>query len=721
MQRSGHCGPRAHSAPAPIVTASVMCTPSVSSPALKLGSQVAGVYSRYAGAMLTPLLALAALHAPQDRAVAVQDRIEQGGGAAAERLDPGTFGPSVVEGMDAVLARANGAQLPPDPRRRNGAPGEWTVPPRGDASSPNSGERYVFNSWGEPRLGVGFRRKVRVQGLWLAKHGGEGATAPSVQVVGYLDGLEVGRTKPSPGLTDQGLWWALELPEVDRVVFLAEPAVHGAGWFAIDDLTFSVEERGVRRTLVADFEDLNHGESLTGSGYFDLDWETGSRESDAKARPSAPVPAAGSAAQSLAAQSATMAPPAIDQAPTAFVQAPGQGMAIDGPRLGDTGTLTVPDTNGAAGPDHYVAAPNGHLSIYSKASGQRLLDVAQTTFFATGGILGDPRVAYDSGEDRFVLIASDWDSRVYLAYSMTADPTGAWFKTSFVVTQGADAGSFPDYPTLGLDEHGIYTSLFMAPGGMSIFAIDKQPLLAASPSLGTVTAWRSLPIEGAIQPCVTFGSSDGPYLVSRSSNQSLRIRQITGSLTAPSLVEKGLVTVPTFGNAPDVPQLGTGIRLSTSTARPMNAVYRAGSLWTAHCIDVAGRAGVRWYQIDPEAPGVVQLGTIAHPVRSFFMPSIAVNAAEEVALGFTASSPSEYASVYATGRKPSDPAGTTADPVLVHAGLGPYTLLDIQGVSRWGDYSVTGVDPIDDSTFWTIQQYARPANQWGLWIQALSF
>lgn len=637
--------------------------------------------------------------------------------------------------MESVLARAQRAEIVPDPRMRHGASGEWRVPPRVDARAPHSGERYAFNSWGDTRLGIGFRRTVSLQGVWVARHSDEGTATPGLRIVGYRDGVEVGRSAPFHDVGVSPSWWSPQLPEVDRIVFLADPVAGGAGWFAIDDLTFDVDEGGQIRTFVVDFEDLEFGGSLTNSGYFGLDWEVGTGDFRATVHPTAPVhggvPSTGRG-QSGTVQShgPTIAAPTRPEIPIPsipYLPAPQLGPGILGPKTGDTGTLTVPDTNGAAGPNHYVAAPNGHLAIYAKSTGQKLLDVAQTTFFAAPGLLGDPRIAYDSNEDRFVLIASDWNSRVFLAYSMTSDPMGSWFKTSFVVAQGPDAGKFPDYPTLGIDENGIYTALFMAPGGMSIFAIDKQPLLAPTPSLGTVSAWRSLPLESSIplesvvQPCVTFGSSGGVFLISGSGGQHLRIRQIVGNLTAPTLIEKGLVSVPPFATAPDAPQLGSAIKLSAPSTVAMNAVYRAGSLWTVHSVNVGGRAAVRWYQIKPDTPSLVQFGTVSDPVRSFIMPSISANSLGEIALGFTGSSPFEHASAYATGRKAYFPVGTTAAPVLLQAGQGPYTYLDFQGVSRWGDYSVTGVDPADDTTFWTVQQYALSPNDWRLRIQSLDF
>jgi hypothetical protein len=41
---------------------------------------------------------------------------------------------------------------------------------------------------------------------------------------------------------------------------------------------------------------------------------------------------------------------------------------------------------------------------------------------------------------------------------------------------------------------------------------------------------------------------------------------------------------------------------------------------------------------------------------------------------------------------------------------------DLDGRNRWGDYSATVVDPLNDTDLWTIQEYAAsPANTWGTW------
>ena len=38
---------------------------------------------------------------------------------------------------------------------------------------------------------------------------------------------------------------------------------------------------------------------------------------------------------------------------------------------------------------------------------------------------------------------------------------------------------------------------------------------------------------------------------------------------------------------------------------------------------------------------------------------------------------------------------------------------------RWGDYSYTAVDPLDQMTMWTIQEYTEAPNSWGTRVAKL--
>ena len=101
-----------------------------------------------------------------------------------------------------------------------------------------------------------------------------------------------------------------------------------------------------------------------------------------------------------------------------------------------------------------------------------------------------------------------------------------------------------------------------------------------------------------------------------------------------------------------------------------------------------------------------------------WMGSIAQDVSGDIAVGFSASSGGGGIvidpSVHYTGRLASDPLGTM--------GQGEGTFFDsVQPFSgfRWGDYSTTVVDPVDQCTFWYSSMYG--ANDWATRIGTFKF
>lgn len=634
-----------------------------------------------------------------------------------ERLDPATsFGPGIIETMDDVVRRQRTQPPPRGPlatplRERHGT---WAVPSERHTFFPHSGRHYAMNRWGDPEMGIGFGGPVDVEGAWFAGQGGEGVWAEAVRAIGFREGREVARTVWLEGIGATPRYLKMDLRGVDRIVIEARPPFRGQGWYALDDLAFvRAREGGGSERIVIDFEDAGYRAKLTGSGYRGLVWETGT----------------GAVGLGVEIVHEPQAPPGVrDVEPTGGTLALGSGAGtsptllqdFEGPKVFDVGAGWLPpDTCGAVGIDHFVAVVNQNLSVYTRATGMRVVNVGLNGFWPNVLSAGDPRAIFDPHSQRFIVLATDFQTKVHIAITLTSDPTGAWYKNSIVVSQGADASRWPDYPTLGVDAQGIYTAAYMVGGGLSLFAIDKAPLLTGSPSLGTVTAWRNLPWEGDIQPCVTFGDPGREWCISRKSSSQLRLRWVQGPLTAPSLFEGGSVPVPPNSAPPNAPALGSVAPLDGLDGRPMNAVFRNGSVWMAHGIDVNGRAGVRWYEIDPMAVSTVQVGTIGDPELHFLMPSITVNASGDAVLGFTGTSANQYPGAYFAGRVASDPPGATSTPVQYRAGDGAYNTTDANGVNRWGDYSLTTVDPTDDLGFWTIQEFSRGNDEWGTWIACL--
>jgi hypothetical protein len=131
----------------------------------------------------------------------------------------------------------------------------------------------------------------------------------------------------------------------------------------------------------------------------------------------------------------------------------------------------------------------------------------------------------------------------------------------------------------------------------------------------------------------------------------------------------------------------------------------------SHTVDKGGSvAGARWYEIrNPNGtPTIFQSGTVtAGP--NLWMPSIAMDKNQDIAVGFNASSSSVKPSVIYTGRVPGDPLGKMEAPSKPKLGTGVQT----GGGNRWGDYASMSVDPADDCTFWSSQEYT--ATNGSLW------
>ena len=146
-------------------------------------------------------------------------------------------------------------------------------------------------------------------------------------------------------------------------------------------------------------------------------------------------------------------------------------------------------------------------------------------------------------------------------------------------------------------------------------------------------------------------------------------------------------------------------------------MLRNGHVWYTHSaglpVQGSDRTAVFWYEVDPTTwsgfpaspivqSGVEDGGTGVH----HFFPSIAANKNNDAALGFSRSDASRYAEAVVTGRLFSDPAGTMDTLSVIKAGEDVYVKDFESGRVRWGDYSATVVDPVDDRSFWTIQEYA---------------
>ena len=166
---------------------------------------------------------------------------------------------------------------------------------------------------------------------------------------------------------------------------------------------------------------------------------------------------------------------------------------------------------------------------------------------------------------------------------------------------------------------------------------------------------------------------------------------------------------------PGFRQLGSTRKIAGNDSRIQDVVYRNGSLWTTHHVflpaGVPTRSSVQWWQITPTPAGpavptggtVNQFGRVDDPTGFFFreFPSIAVNVNNDVLIGYSQFSPAQFPSSAFASRKGTDPANQLFE-LTLKPGEAKYDKDFGAGENRWGDYSNTVVDPVNDNDMWKV-------------------
>ena len=422
-----------------------------------------------------------------------------------------------------------------------------------------------------------------------------------------------------------------------------------------------------------------------------------------------------------------------------------------------TGFLIIPpDPIAAAGPDHIVSVVNSTVEWYTKTGVLQLSLSLENDFFSVLSPQSrpfDPKVIYDQYADRFVVIAlergdfsSPNASRILVGVSDDENPNGTWYLGW--INSNLDIGPFgswADYPGLAIDEEAVYITANMFRFILGRFAGSRLWILekgdgsggfydggSSSLTLHDPSTAAGLPYTAStLQPAHVFGPGGvaegvGTFLVSLdwetigSPVDSLSVIRVDDPLGSPSFSNQFISLGEITGayDLPDAPQAGTGVAIETNDGRILHAVWRNDSLWAVNTINPSagpdsGQATAHWYEIDTSALNsleLIQQGNIGGediaPGTHTFFPSIAVDAAGNVGIGFAASAPGIFPGSYYTGRKWSDPAGSMQPAETLAAGVDYYIRTFGGGRNRWGDYSGMSVDPADDRTFWVYNQYA---------------
>ncbi|HUQ34104.1 MAG TPA: DUF4214 domain-containing protein [Pyrinomonadaceae bacterium] len=445
----------------------------------------------------------------------------------------------------------------------------------------------------------------------------------------------------------------------------------------------------------------------------------------------------------------------VMESPGAAIASPAPASSF--PASDDTGRFP-PDTHGAVGLNHLMVVHNGRVRIQDRA-GNVLSNFSLVGFWASvpnpPSDIFDPKVLYDPYANRWMMTSiatrSSAASSILIGVSQTSDPTGNW-NLYRVDADSADI-LWADYPSMGFNKSWIVVQANMYPiteGTGSflshIYVFNKANLYAGGSGLYTLIKAPNL--GGTMVPAITYDSTlSAIYLLQNWNGNSggsgyLGLYSITGAvgsevLNVPNTTSPTLVGTPNpwAGRAPDTaetaddfaPQLSSTLKVQNNDSRIQNLVYRNGSLWSAQTVFLpAGstptRAAIQWWELSPTGT-IRQRGRIDDPTGTNFyaFPSIAVNRDNDVLIGYSRYSPVQYVSGNYSFRAGTDPINTMRDDTVLKAGTAPY--YKIGGATpprnRWGDFSSTVVDPVNDKDMWTIQEYAATpsggSDKWATW------
>lgn len=415
-----------------------------------------------------------------------------------------------------------------------------------------------------------------------------------------------------------------------------------------------------------------------------------------------------------------------------------------------------PDVNLAVGDTQVVQWVNVSYAVFSKTTGAIVAGpIAGNAFWSGfgGGCQttnsGDPIIQWDKIAHRWLALQNVFSSpyMTCIAVSTTSDATGSYYRFAY------SQNGFPDYPKWGVWPDAYYQSQnnFGSSGstysGVHACAYERAKMLVGDSSAkqvcfqtgtfddsllpGDLDSAGTLPPSG--QPEVFVGSIDNgspnvyKYLfhVDFTTPSNSTFTGGGGSMPIPGVASFSLGC----GGGTCIPQRGTTAQLGSLGDRLMyRLAYRNFSgnhqTWlVSHSVTAGTSVGERWYEFRaPETStslSVYQQGTFAPDSNYRWMGSIAMDSAQDIALGYSVSSSSLYPSISYTGRVATDALGTMETEASIVSGSGSQP----DTSNRWGDYTSMAIDAADDCTFWYTDEYyiVTTSFDWSTRLASLKF
>jgi hypothetical protein len=431
----------------------------------------------------------------------------------------------------------------------------------------------------------------------------------------------------------------------------------------------------------------------------------------------------------------------------------------DGPRIGTTTFTIPPDTYGAVGIDKVFTQTNSNFRIHNKLTGAALETINAEAFWSSTGATNvfDPRVQYDPFNNRWIVAitsnpgSTTGASSVLVGVSETSDPQGDYFLYRFIVghANGSPApfanGGWADFPMLGFNKNFVAIGYNMHANTNNAFIRGEilffdYPQMRTGPAPVDLNAFQIIGNNTifCLHPATTLSATEeNLYLVEHFSSAGgtyvTGVIDPTGavSVAGPFARTGGGWRQPIGDILPQTCVPGAPLPTFTCPATPRaletqdsqvrgNVIFRNNQIWYAQTVGIDIVAGgviehtaAQWTVINPTTSAFITGGRVedatATPTnggRWYAYPSLSVNKFGDMLMGFSEFESDDYVDAAYAFRFGTDPAGTMQDPVVYKEGEDYYEKTFNSGRNRFGDYSHTVLDPVNDSDMWTVQEYA---------------
>jgi len=441
----------------------------------------------------------------------------------------------------------------------------------------------------------------------------------------------------------------------------------------------------------------------------------------------------------------SLSPGGVQAPSSAFAASPSPSSSFMGlddiPMVDSSYIIIPPDVGGAVGPTKIMSGLNNNYRIFNKSDGSVVGTVGTATFWAPSGEtalngLTDPRTLYDPFNNRWIAVmqtVTTGAGNILVGVSQTSDPSGNWFLYRFAT------GFTVDFPIVGFNKNWIAVTInrYSNGGGFQrgITLVVNYPLARTGTGAGTIFT-QGANSHFCSAPCATYSATSETLYVAThlsSASATYTLDTITGTSSSPVYTAGGSQTRTGGGwvqpggqllpqSAPNSGTSSCGATpcvIETQDAQIRSApVFRGGFIYYTQTVGLPSggltHTGAQWTKLNTPSGSFADGGRIEDATATstnggkwHAFPHIAVNSAGDFMVGYSQFSSSQHPSSGYSMHLAADAPGTIRDPVVYKAGEDYYHKDFGSGRNRWGDFSQAQVDPSDDQSLWTVQEYGK--------------